>query len=99
VTFNERIERIIGAGGGLVVIVLNAELDDESQAQALSSDDLPVVVLDMQTFTALQRLGGASPFVKVTAFYQREESEAEINPFLKIAKEKLHSAELLDLPN
>jgi superfamily II DNA or RNA helicase len=95
VTFNERIERIIGAGGGLVVIVLNAELDDESQAQALSSDDLPVVVLDMQTFTALQRLGGASPFVKVTAFYQREESEAEINPFLKIAKEKLHSAELL----
>ncbi|MBW6453955.1 MAG: DEAD/DEAH box helicase family protein, partial [Methyloprofundus sp.] len=88
-TFKERIERIIGAGGGLVVIVLQSESDDEHQAQTLSSDELPVVVLDVQTFAALQRLGTASPFVKATAFYQREESAVEKNPLLNIAKEKL----------
>lgn len=94
--FSSRIERILGSGGGLLVIVNQAEQDDEILAQKLSEPELPVVVIDAKTLSNLQRLGAASPVADVKIVYEQEESQAEQpNPLLKMAQNKLRSAEVL----
>jgi hypothetical protein len=60
-TFNSRIVRILGSGGGLLVVVNQQNDADEESAQSLSELDVPIVVIDSRTLAGLQRLGAASP--------------------------------------
>jgi len=94
--FSSRIERILGSGGGLLVIVNQAEQQDDALAQELSEPELPVVVIDVKTMSNLQRLGATSPVADVKVVYEPDESQAELpNPLLKMAQNKLRSAEVL----
>ncbi len=94
--FGHRIEQILASGGGLLVIVNQTEQDDDASAQALSEQDLPVVVIATKTLSEIQRLGTASPLADVKVIYQQAENSAiGINPLLKVAQDKLKSAEIL----
>ena len=92
-----RIERILGVGGGLLVVV--DQLDDEAErsAEALSSETIPVATIDARALASLQRLGSASPIagatVHLTAAGDREAKS--VSPLLRIAQQKLAAAEQL----
>ena len=95
-SFNQRIERILASGGGLLVVVNSADPADEDLAQELSEDELPVVVIETKILANLQRLGSTSPVANAQVIYEPEETQQEIiNPLIKIAHDKLRSAELL----
>ncbi len=91
-TFNSRLERILASGGGLLVIVKQLEQGDDDVAQELSEDELPVVVIASNTLASLQRLGVASPVANAKVVSEEKE---EINPLIKLAQQKLQSAEVL----
>ena len=94
--FTHRIERILASGGGLLVVVKQTEQGDDASAQALSLEDIPVVVLAAQTLSELRRLGAVSPFADAKlVFEQSEKAVNEINPLLQVARDKLRSAEVL----
>ena len=94
--FNQRIERILGSGGGLLVVVNQTNESDEHAAQDLSQSDVPVAVIDSQTLHSLQRLGVHSPLSETRTLFEPSESTQQIeNPLLKTAQEKLNSAEVL----
>ncbi len=95
-TFSTRIERILGSGGGLLVVLNQTEENDDTLAKELSETELPVVVIEAKLLMNLQRLGIASPVADVTVIYEAEEQPQEIiNPLFNIAQDKLRSAELL----
>jgi hypothetical protein len=94
--FNTRIERILGSGGGLLVVVEQINDADEQSAQKLSQTELPVAVIDARSLRSLQRLGAASPVAEARTLFQSAQSEEKPeNPLLKTAQEKLRSAEVL----
>ena len=95
-TFNTRIVRILGSGGGLLVVVNQPSDTDEESAQSLSEPDVPVVVIDSRTLAGLQRLGAASPIAESRLLFEPEvEDRKTLNPLLKTAEAKLRSAEIL----
>jgi hypothetical protein len=95
-TFNTRIVRILGSGGGLLVVVNQQNDADEASAQYLSEPDVPVVVIDSRTLAGLQRLGAASPVAQSRLLFEPEvQSEKTTNPLLNMAGAKLRSAEIL----
>lgn len=95
-TFAFRIERILASGGGLLVVVNQTEQDDDVLSQELSEPELPVVVIAAKTLNNLQRLGTASPVGDVKLVYEREKDQQQtINPLVKLAQDKLRSAEVL----
>ena len=95
-SFNQRIERILASGGGLLVVVNQADQNDDGLAQELSIAELPVVVIEAKTLANLQRLGAASPVVDAQVIYEAEDSlQKPINPLIKLAHDKLRSAEVL----
>jgi hypothetical protein len=95
-TFNTRIERILGSGGGLLVVVNQTNDADEESAQTLSEPDVPVVVIDSRTLAGLQRLGATSPVAESHLLFEPEvQSQKTINPLLESAEAKLRSAEIL----
>ena len=95
-TFNTRIVRILGSGGGLLAVVNQANDADEESAQYLSEPDVPVVVIDSRILAGLQRLGAASPVAESRLLFEPEvEDKKTINPLLKSAEAKLRSAEIL----
>ncbi|WP_428355000.1 SNF2-related protein [Methyloprofundus sp.] len=95
-SFAQRIERISASGGGLLVVLNQSDSADEDLADKLSTAELPVVVIEAKTFANLQRLGAASPVADAQLIYQAEEKPQEtINPLIKIAQDKLRSAEVL----
>lgn len=86
-SFNQRIERILASGGGLLVVVKSTEPTDDNLAQQLSKTELPVVVIEAKTLANLQRLGVASPVANAQVIYQHEETQQEnINPLIKMAQ-------------
>lgn len=94
--FSTRIERILASGGGLLVIVNQLEESDDTLSQQLSETELPVVVIEAKTLSNLQRLGAASPVADVKVVFEVEENQKQQdNPLIKIAQNKLRSAELL----
>jgi hypothetical protein len=94
--FNTRIERILGTGGGLLVVVDQVNDGDEQAAQDLSQHELPVAVIDTRTFRSLKRLGVASPVAETRTLFESEQTAQQPeNPLLKLSQEKLHSAEVL----
>jgi hypothetical protein len=94
--FNTRIERILGTGGGLLVVVAQVNDGDEQAAQDLSQHELPVAVIDTRTFRSLKRLGVASPVAETrTLFESAQTAQQPENPLLKLSQQTLHSAEVL----
>jgi hypothetical protein len=91
-TFSNRLERILASGGGLLVIVKQLEQGDDDLAQQLSEEELPVVVIANTTLVSLQRLGAASPVANAKVISEEKEI---INPLIKLAQQKLRSAEVL----
>jgi hypothetical protein len=94
--FNTRIVRILGSGGGLLVVVEQHSDTDEDSAKYLSEPDVPVVVIDSRTLAGLQRLGTASPVAELRLLFEPEvQSRKTINPLFESAEAKLRSAEIL----
>jgi len=94
--FGSRIERILGAGGGLLVVMDRIDQDAENMARQLSGV-IPVALIDSRTLSGLQRLGSASPVGETTTYYEipAEERGEKVSPLLARAQEKLRAAELL----
>ncbi len=93
--FSPRIERVLVSGGGLLVVVDRVEQNDDRIAQELSETELPVVVIDARTLNSLQRLGASSPVAEAKIIIEEDKQQDDINPLVKIAQDKLHSAEIL----
>jgi len=94
--FNTRIVRILGSGGGLLVVVNQSDDADEESANTLSEPDVPVVVIDSRTLAGLQRLGAASPVTGSRLLFEPEvKSPKTLNPLVVMAEAKLRSAEIL----
>jgi hypothetical protein len=91
-----RIERILGTGGRLLVVV---DRVDETAAQTAErlSETVPVALVDPLTLSGLQRLGEAFPFAGASVHYDAAEQAEPRGPSpLQIqAREKLRAAELL----
>ena len=100
-TFNTRIERVLGSGGGLLVVVNQIEDGDDQSAQDLSQPELPVATIDARSWRSLQRLGAASPLADTHTLFETTQLEAiqpetkPENPLLTAAQDKLKSAEVL----
>ncbi|MDP3877884.1 MAG: SNF2-related protein [Methylobacter sp.] len=90
--FMPRIQRIMGANGGLLVVLESCTEADEQLAENLSQAEVPVAVIAAHTLHSLQRLGLAPanerellPVIETVA----------VNPLIKVAADKLQAAELL----
>jgi superfamily II DNA or RNA helicase len=90
--FMPRIQRIMGANGGLLVVLESCSEADEQLAENLSQTEVPVAVIAVHTLHSLQRLGLAPaserellPVIETV----------EVNPLIKVAADKLQAAELL----
>ncbi len=94
--FGSRIERILGAGGGLLV-----GLDQvDAQADALAADlsrVVPVALVDRLTLNGLARLGAASPVAGARSYFAAEQDGATggQSRLAALANEKLRAAALL----
>jgi hypothetical protein len=93
--FSPRIERVLASGGGLLVVVNQVAQNDDVVAQELSEAELPVVIIDARTLSSLQRLGASSPVADAKILVEEENQQDETNPLVKIALDKLRSAEVL----
>lgn len=95
-TFGRRLERILGAQGGLLVVLSIVENDDEQVALELSTT-LPIALIDLRTLNGLQRLGKASPIGETQLLFNATDDALTpvVSPFTKLANEKLKAAEML----
>jgi superfamily II DNA or RNA helicase len=95
-TFEQRIQRIMGAGGGLLVVLESCTEADEQLAEELSQADLPVVAMAAHALRSLQRLGAGSPVLNAQVLLEPvAEETTPPNPLLKSAIDKLQAAEIL----
>lgn len=94
--FTTRIEQVLASHEGLLVVVNEMVSKDEEIALKLSEDQLVVVVIDAKTMNNLSRLKAASPVADVKVIFGRERKVSDqINPLIKIAQDKLRSAQVL----
>ncbi|WP_295385432.1 DEAD/DEAH box helicase [uncultured Thiodictyon sp.] len=98
--FGARIERILGAGGGLLVVL--DQVDDlADRAAAAIPGPIPVALIDRRTLGSLSRLGAASPVAGASTLFDAEQATADIAQppaeprLLRQAREKLRGAEVL----
>ncbi len=92
--FGARLERILGAGGGLLVVV--SELDEQDEQKALEiSDEVAVAVTTPAILTGLQRLGALPSEYKEVPISLDAIKTPEIHPLLKLAEEKINAADIL----
>ncbi len=99
-SFGHKIEQILGSGGGILVVLDHVDTEANLEAQKLSSDEIPVAIIDSQTLGGLQRLGDNSPIQTTETYYDAEDAvdqqaQASESPLIAIAKEKLEAAEIL----
>jgi hypothetical protein len=69
--FGSRITRILGARGGLLVVLDQVDDADDARAAAIS-ERVPVALIDTRTLRGLERLGEASPTHDAEALYETE---------------------------
>lgn len=94
--FGPRIERILGAKGGLLVVLDSVEEADDERAASIS-EQVPVALIDRRTLKGLQRLGAGSPTGDAESLYEApvEHPTAAFSPLASRARQKLEAAELL----
>jgi superfamily II DNA or RNA helicase len=93
--FGPRIERILGAKGGLLVVLDAVEDADDARATAIS-ERVPIALIDRRTLEGLQRLGTASPAAGTESLYEAPPPSATAPPPLaRRARQKLEAAEVL----
>jgi superfamily II DNA or RNA helicase len=96
--FGVRVERILGSGGGLLVVLDQVSDVDDQQAAQLGGE-VPVALLDPRTLRSLQRLGATSPLHDAKPYYDAqeaaEERDEQVPRLLVLAREKLQAAEVL----
>jgi superfamily II DNA or RNA helicase len=94
--FGARIERIIGTGGGLLA-VLDHVGSEENQVAVTLSDRIEVAVIDRNTLTGLERLGGMAPVAEGHTYYDAAEESGEqaVSRLFAVAAEKLKAANVL----
>ncbi len=93
--WGHRIERILGTGGGLLVVMEPFDDEDAERANDLSLHGVGVALIDPRTLIGLQRLGAASPIAGATLLVDVEGQQPQISPLQIQAEEKLKAAELL----
>ncbi|MGB1009516.1 MAG: SNF2-related protein [Thiolinea sp.] len=94
--FGSRIERVLGSGGGLLVILDQATTRDDWQLEEHNLG-VPVALLDPRTLRSLQKLGDNSPLKEASPLYDvaEEPAEPQISRLQQLAQEKLQAAEVL----
>ncbi len=94
--FGSRIERILGAGGGLLVVLDRVDPEAERVMERIS-ETVPVALIDTRTLNSLRKLGAASPLGETKTYYEAlsEHSGQEVPPLLAMAQRKLKAAEVL----
>ncbi|MCB1908138.1 MAG: DEAD/DEAH box helicase [Rhodocyclaceae bacterium] len=94
--FGQRIERVLGAGGGMLVVLDRVDAAADELARTLSGE-FPVAVIDPRTLAGVERLGAASPLGETRSLFERPVEPAE-PPGARLAaqaREKLRAAGLL----
>lgn len=95
-SFAPRIEQILVVGHGLLLVLNSFEPEDDDSVRALSEPDIPVLVIAARTLSELQRLGIASPLADAKVIFEPTKDLLKgVNPLLKVAQDKLKSAEIL----
>ena len=94
--FGNRIERILGSGGGLLVILDQVTTQDDWQLEEQSMG-VSVALLDPRTLRSLQKLGDHSPVQGASTLYDVAEksTEPEVPRLQQLAQDKLQAAEVL----
>jgi hypothetical protein len=103
VAFGARIERILGAGGGLLVVMDQVDEAADRLTTRLSERvaeefevEVPLALVDPLTLKSLQRLGSASPVQEGETYYTAESDDhSSESLLLRQAKEHFAAAELL----
>jgi superfamily II DNA or RNA helicase len=94
--FGPRIERILGAGGGLLVVL--DLVDSEANRIALHlSEKIPVAIIDLHTLEGLERLGSGSPVSDSQIYYDAEQDMvvSKSSRLAAKAREKIKAARIL----
>jgi len=93
--FGARIERILGAGGGLLVVLDRVDAQADQVAERLSAQ-VPVALLDQLSLNGLQRLGAGSPLAQArTHFAATDRTPEGSSRLTRLAAEKIQAAQLL----
>ncbi len=93
--FGVRVERILGAGGGLMAVLDRVDAADDAIAEELA-EAVPIALVDPRTLNSLNRLGAASPVAEADTLFQPPALEQPAEPrLLRQAREKLQAARLL----
>jgi superfamily II DNA or RNA helicase len=94
--FGTRIERILGSGGGLLVVLDRVDAEADRLAAEISGQ-IPVALIDPRTLSGLRRLGDASPIARARPLVEPSEdrSRPQQPRLLSRAREKLQGAEIL----
>jgi hypothetical protein len=101
--FGARIERILGAGGGLLVVMDRVDEAADRLTTQLSERvaeefevEIPLALVEPLTLKSLQRLGSASPVQEGELYYTApSDSRSSESLLLKQAREHFAAAELL----
>lgn len=89
-----RIERILGAQGGLICVLDRVDSQAESLAVDLSAK-VPVALIDHFALQGLNRLGAASPVAGAHTYYSPDMQETGVSRLSILATEKLEGARVL----
>jgi superfamily II DNA or RNA helicase len=95
--FGPRIERIMGAGGGLLAVIDRVDSEADRIA-AILSREVPVAVIDQCTLHGLQRLGANSPMTQGQTYFDattQAPGEKKVSRLTALATEKFKAATLL----
>jgi superfamily II DNA or RNA helicase len=93
--FGSRVERIMGTGGGLLVVLDRMDDAAQKRVDTLGSETLPVAAIDTRALYSLQRLGAGSPLAAASTHYEATANGDEGSHLLRLAREKLEAAEQL----
>ena len=93
-----RIERIMGAGGGLMVVIDRVDEDAWRYSLELSETaEIQVALVDPISLSSMRRLGLVSEDQKEGLYYDAAQSEDAdtVSPLMRFATERIEAAEVL----
>jgi superfamily II DNA or RNA helicase len=94
--FGVRIERIFGAGGGLIVVLDRVDSDADQLAEQLSAQ-IPVALIDRFGLKGMQRLGSGSPLASAHCYVDESAAQHVVkgSALRRHTMEKLSAARVL----